>query len=183
MAKATYQDKVNSGAALAKRDTQAAIAGVPSDALAFLETTNTAEVAARIAAGELEAGVQLMEIPEDTTVYGILESFGSTMLPDLNTGVLRPVRTWQLELKRKSDWKQPGTHISILGAAQLDRQLQGFLRRAKIVCDESIVEGEAGNLPVMIYRGGKTTTKKGRQLNEFFAGVEKTQLPDGHPLK
>lgn len=160
-----YDDKVKNVQSKDK-GSETALATLPTEAKAFIrKSTDGSSILASAAAGKLELGIQLYDMEPGDELTGQLVGKGSTQLPDPNTGAMRDVNTWQLELRHPETW-EAGPTVSILGAAALDRQLDHFIERNAGVID----------LPVVIFRGGKTTTARGRQLNEYQAGLVRERM-------
>lgn len=114
------------------------------------------DLAAALASGEWEAPPQLFDLKEGDAVKGILEGEGvPASLPDPRTKEMKDVKTWILR-----SVEDKGVRISILGSAQLDRKLPGFI----------------GDV-VIIKRGGEIQTKGGGRVTEYLVAGPKR--PEG----
>jgi hypothetical protein len=127
-----------------------------AEAFAMVRPANAASIAARIAAGEIEAAEKLFKLDEGMEITGRLYGSGQTQLPNMqNPAVLDTVATYQIEMFHPETGAR-GPKISILGGAQLDRDLPPRIGK-----------------DVVIAVGGMIKTTKGKQMREFFVGTIK----------
>lgn len=125
-----------------------ALATIEGDLSTEMEQFDPRKLAALVAAGEMEAGQQIIELQEGFMIKGQLLGRGEpAMLDDPNRpGEMRAVPTWRMRLKS-------GVVCTFIGAAQLERQLPPFVGR----------KGDT-----IIARGSTERTKKGRQLTHYY---------------
>lgn len=125
-----------------------ALATIEGDMSTEMEQFDPRKLAAMVAAGEMEAGQQIMELEEGFMIEGQLLGRGDpAMLDDPNKpGEMRAVPTWRMRLRS-------GVICTFIGAAQLERQLPPFV-------------GRKGN--TIIARGATSRTKRGRQLTHYY---------------
>lgn len=126
-----------------------------AEVLAMMRPASTTEINARIQAGDLESAPILFAIPEGQQITCEILRDDVTTIEDVATRQPKTVKIWILRMLHPTLY-QPGPTISILGSAQLDRQLPPFL-----------------GCVVVIARGGTAKTNKGRQLTEWFVGLDK----------
>jgi hypothetical protein len=118
--------------------------------------------------GAIELAPVLYTLQDGEMICVFVDSKGSTELLDQNTKQPKTVRTWLLTLVDPVTGKH-GRKISILGAAQLDRQLEaGDKDNPKMV-----------GRYVIIGRGSTSKTAKGNQLTEYQVGVYKKPIGAG----
>lgn len=171
MSNKSKSDKWNKAAARANGEETALVkGGAPTDVsqigsaevLAMIETADAAEIQAEIASGAIDAAPRIMELQEGMRITGHLYASGMTKLPNMqNPAVLDDVSTYQIELYNRTTGER-GPRISIIGSAQLDRDLPPRMGK---------------NVTIAV--GGKTDTKRGRQVREFFVG---THVRPGTPV-
>ncbi len=133
-----------------------------NDVAAFIEVASTGEITELVTTGKLKAAAQLLTLETGQQICGIYHGPGKTMIDDPNTKQPKEVTTHSITIHRRSDWA-PGPLVSILGAAQLDRQLASLADRNNGVLD----------FPVLIARGGTNQVKgkPSRQMTDYFCGV------------
>jgi hypothetical protein len=122
---------------------------------AMFRPADAASINARIQAGELESAPILATIPEGAQLTCEVLRDDITVIEDVATRQPKQVKIWILQTMDPDTYAK-GAQISILGSAQLDRQLPPLM-----------------GCVVVIARGGTTKTNKGRQLSEYFVGLDK----------
>jgi hypothetical protein len=130
-----------------------------AEALAMVRPADARSIAARVSAGELESAPILFGLEAGQEITCEVCDCGESEIEDVATRMPKRVRTWILQLFHPETGAK-GPKVSILGSAQLDRQLPPFM-----------------GMTVVIARGGTTKTNKGRQLTDYFVG--KVVIP-GH---
>jgi hypothetical protein len=130
-----------------------------AELLAMMRPASAASLAERVASGELESAPMLFTIPEGQEITCEVVRDDVTTIEDVATRADKQVRIWILRMLHPATYA-PGPMISILGSAQLDRQLPAFM-----------------GCVVVIARGGTSKTNKGRQLTEYFVGLDKRAAP------
>jgi hypothetical protein len=132
------------------------------DADAFRRTADAASLKARIESGELEAGAQLLTLQQGDEFTVFVAREGTTKIDDLNKpGTMKETNNWYLVLLHP-DTMARGPMVTILGAAQLDRQLRPLMGQVATVA-----------------RGGDIRTPKKRVMTEYFVGKVKTPAAAG----
>lgn len=124
---------------------------------AAVQTLDPAMLAAMVASGEIEAAPQIMKIEIGQMITGLIASQGEAEIEDSNTRTPKIVKTWQIELVDPTTREPNGITVSILGSAQLDRQLPKWLGTPRVA---------------VIARGQDTTIKGGaRRMAQYFVGA------------
>jgi hypothetical protein len=121
---------------------------------AMVRRANAGSLAARMRAGEIEAAVQLFKLDEGTEITARVLKSGTTKIEDVNSKEMKDVTTWQLHML-DPDTFAPGPRVSILGSAQLDRQLPDLVGKVAIIA-----------------RGGDIRIGK-KVMTEYFVGEVK----------
>lgn len=145
--------------ALARTDAPQTLGALGSDGVASLVRRADAQTLAdRMRSGEIEAAPQLLTLEDGTEITARVLKSGTTEVESLNQpGVMETKTNWHLQLLDPETYA-PGPRVSILGSAQLDRQLAEVVGKVAIIA-----------------RGGTIKTKKGRQMTEYFvAEVKRT---------
>jgi hypothetical protein len=133
---------------------------------------DAAALQAMMAAGQLEAAEQMLTLEKGQQITGVLYESGTSVIEDKNTKLPKEVRTWKIELRHPQTWA-PGPRVSILGSAQLDRQLDSILSRSQGIFGQAVV----------IARGGETKTGKGNNMTEYFVAIDKSRTPTLAPTQ
>jgi len=128
-----------------------------SELSGFVSNASARTYAQRLAANEIEAAEQIMTLEKGQEITGILEDSGRTMIEDINTKQMKEVTTWKIRLHHPDTWER-GPLVSILGSAQLDRQLPALM-----------------GLAVIIARGDTIKTKKGANMTEYAVFCDKVR--------
>jgi hypothetical protein len=149
--------KVRGTEALATTDAPQTLGQIGSEGIAGLvRRADAGSLAARLKAGEIESAPQLLTLEEGTEMTVTVLSEGKTEIEDLNkSGSMKEVTVWILQML-DPDTFDPGPKVSILGSAQLDRQLRTLVGKVAIIA-----------------RGGEVRTSKGRKMTEYFVGEVK----------
>jgi hypothetical protein len=117
----------------------------------FITPANAEEIAAEMEAGELESAPQLLDIPEGTQFTAFVIRSGVARIEDIQTKEVKDVKNWHLQLLGHNF--KPGPKVSILGSAQLDRQLETLIGKV-----------------AKIAKGGLIRTPKKRFMWEYYVG-------------
>jgi hypothetical protein len=126
----------------------AALAEETTTGIAPIDLARLRELAT---SGDYEVGARLAELKEGQQIEGRLVSSGVTEIPDLVTGEVKQISTYQIDVG--------GAVLSILGSAQLDRQLPALIGR-----------------DVVIARGGTIRTKRGMNVSEYFVAAKRLPI-------
>ncbi len=152
----TAIDKSRGETAIATTDGEMTLDAAAQATLgAFIGQASAQELAAEIASGDIEAAPILFEIKEGMRLVCEVCDRGETEIEDVNTRKPKMVTTWILRLLNPNTYEH-GPKVSVLGTAQLDRQLPPFM-----------------GCTVIVVRGATIKTKKNRQLTEYFVGLDK----------
>jgi hypothetical protein len=144
--------------ALATTDAPTSLGALGNEGIASLvRRADGASLAARLLAGEIEAAPQLLTLEEGAEIVCYVAGEGQVEIEDINTKAPKMVANWQLMLLNPDDLAT-GPRVSILGSAQLDRQLRTLVGKIAVIA-----------------RGGEVKTGKGRRMTEYFVGELKTR--------
>jgi hypothetical protein len=113
-----------------------------------------------LSSGDFEMAPQLLTLQTGDKIFGVLTSVGTTLLDSLQTpGAKDRILTYQFRLR-------DGAMVSILGASQIDRDLGGSWHQSSN--GDIVATATKIGHSIMIAKGGKTTTRKGRQIGEYL---------------
>jgi hypothetical protein len=130
----------------------------------FVGRANVAEIQALIESDEIDEADQLLTLGEGDQITGEYMGPGTAEIEDLNDkGKKKTVTTHKIVLRDPETWER-GPRVSILGAAQLDRQLGSVMERYYI------------GVPVLVARGATKRTPKGVQMTDYFCAALKSRL-------
>lgn len=158
MDQAVARARGEESSALATTDAPTSLGALGNEGITSLvRRADAGSLAARLAAGEIEAAPQLLTLEEGSEIVAFVASEGIAEIEDINTKQPKQVANWQLMLLDPNTLST-GPRVSILGSAQLDRQLRTLVGRIAVIA-----------------RGGEVKTGKGRRMTEYFVGELKTR--------